>query len=204
MLRRSQRQILIGCLGPRSARCRSASSAVKHADEILGLGRGELEFVNHDHVAGFQAFGEGLAQTPVAWSFWITFLLKSRGFGPKTTPPPRHNGERMNQRERDRCPFGATAFCWCRRLRPWSWCKRCPCVGRPDRPRRCHGQPGCRCRLQRAGNFTSSSPWLFPLISLICKLHVRSVTSSWLQPCWLRSRHRCLPFGCFLDSRMTT
>ena len=60
-----------------------------------------------------------------------TFLLKSRGLGRK--PRHRHATEAngTNRRERGRCPFVATASCSCRRLRPRSWCKRCPCVGPP-------------------------------------------------------------------------
>src|SRR5262249_29159365 len=39
-----------------------------------------------------------------------TFLLKSRGFGPKTTPPPRHNGEAKEPALARPVPFWRQGF----------------------------------------------------------------------------------------------
>src|SRR5581483_6540409 len=42
--------------------------------------------------------------------FLETFLLKSRGFGPKTTPPPAHNGDRNEPARARPVPFCFQGF----------------------------------------------------------------------------------------------
>ena len=79
---------------------------------VLGVARaafnsaGGLPDAQHDFVFGVASFNSSTTTTSLALSrslnalrnersrvFLETFLLKSRGRGPKTTPPPTHNGD---------------------------------------------------------------------------------------------------------------
>src|SRR5476649_33603 len=94
--------------------------------------------------------------------FLETFFEKSRGFGPKTTPPPAHNGERNEPARARPVPFCFHGFL----LEPWT----SPAVLVQAVPLRCAALyattvswTACEpLPFSITANFTSSSPWLFP------------------------------------------
>src|ERR1039458_1863885 len=66
----------------------------KHAQKFLGLGRGQLEIVNHHHIPGFEPLGKGLAQGQ-ALDGAVGFLGKITRLGAEdhATPAPERRLE---------------------------------------------------------------------------------------------------------------
>jgi hypothetical protein len=143
---RGERQILVNAGGNDRASCLSIparksrrgnpSSSTRTASSRPRRPRHRLE-----------PFAQRLSQGERA-GILGNFLVKSRGFGPKTTPPPAHNGERNEPARARPVPFCFHGFL----LEPWT----SPDVLVQAVPLRCaalwatprHGRPACPCRLQ--------------------------------------------------------
>src|SRR5271168_2359490 len=99
--------------------------------------------------------------------FLEIFLLKSRGLGPNTTPPPAHNGERTEPARARPVPFCFHGFL----LEPWT----SPAVLVQAVPLRCAARYAVTASWtawvplpsSTSANFVSSSPEAFPEIFLM-------------------------------------
>src|SRR5271155_5853182 len=150
--------------------------------------------------------------------FLETFFEKSRGFGPKTTPPPAHNGERNEPARARPVPFCFHGFL----LEPWT----SPTVLVQAVPLRCAALCATTVSwtacvpfpFSISANFTSSSPEFFPARFLMAIFMARyflaaAGAAAGLASAFLSAPPFFLietltggfqPFGRFLDSRMMT